>query len=50
MGVAVNLLLHLRKPLVGSLAYFIFGTEQGAGAVKKDTLYVQVYLCTRIFL
>ena len=27
--------LHLRKPLVGSLAYFLFGTEQGRGQLKK---------------
>ena len=28
-------ILHLRKPLVGSLAYFLFSTEWGGGAVKK---------------
>ena len=41
MGVAVHLLLHLRKSLVGSLAYFIFGIEQGAGA---PCIYIHLYI------
>ena len=36
-------ILHLRKPLVGSLAYFLFGTEQG-GAVDKTPCIIEVSL------
>ena len=35
-------LLDETAALVGSLAFFYFGTEEGGGAVKEITLYVEV--------
>ena len=31
-------ILHLRQPLVGSLAYFLFGTEQGGPVEKRHPI------------
>ena len=40
-------ILHLRKPLIGSLAYFLLVTEQGGGS-KKNTLHEIVIILTII--